>query len=94
MKRIFMSAHEKLDFLSNKIKEITNSAPVEDTKKNLDALFKGALTKMALVSREEFDVQAALLIKTQAKLVDLETKLVVLEKLLKEQALNQQKSAE
>ncbi len=89
-----MSTHEKLDFLSNKIKEITNSAPVEESKKNIDALFKGALTKMALVSREEFDVQTALLIKTQAKLTDLEKKLAMLENLLKEQALNQKKSAE
>jgi len=89
-----MSTHEKLDFLSNKIKEITNSAPIEDAKKNLDALFKSGLTKMALVSREEFDVQTALLMKTQAKLTELEAKLAVLEDLLKEKSLHVKKVSE
>ena len=46
--------------LSNKIKDIVNSSPLADVDKNVNALIKGALTKMELVTREEFDVLRSL----------------------------------
>ncbi len=68
-----------LNNLSNKIKEIMNSSPLVDMDKNINALIQGVFTKMELVSREEFDVQAKVLSKTQEQLVKLEIKLVELE---------------
>ncbi len=68
-----------LNDLSNKIKEIMNSSPLVDMDKNINALIQGVFTKMELVSREEFDVQAKVLSKTQEQLVKLEIKLVELE---------------
>ncbi len=68
-----------LNDLSNKIKEIMNSSPLADMDKNINALIQGVFTKMELVSREEFDVQAKVLSKTQEQLVKLEIKLVELE---------------
>ena len=55
------------------------SSPLADVEKNINALIKGAFTKMELVSRDEFDVQAEVLRSTREKLVLLEKKLAELE---------------
>ena len=65
--------------LSNKIKEIAASSPLADIDKNIHALIKGALTKMELVTREEFDAQTAVLLRTRQKLEALEQELARLE---------------
>ena len=65
--------------ISNKIKELINNSPVADLEKNVNALLKGAFTKMELVTREEFDIQAEVLRNTRQKLEDLEAKLASLE---------------
>jgi len=73
-----------LNDLSNKIKEIVNSSPLTDMEKNINALIQGVLTKMELVSREEFDVQAEVLRNAREKLSLLEEKLAKLEAQLKQ----------
>lgn len=69
----------KINEISNKIKEVVSSSPLGDVEKNINALLKSMLTKMELVTREEFDVQAEVLRKTRQKLELLETKLAELE---------------
>lgn len=69
----------KLNEISNKIKVIVDSSPFADVEKNINALLKSMLTKMELVSREEFDVQAEVLRHTRQKLASLEMKLAELE---------------
>ena len=68
-----------LSDISNKIKELIKKSPLEDIDKNIHALIQGAFTKMELVSREEFDVQAEVLRNTREKLAKLEAKLAELE---------------
>ena len=80
---------EKINEISNKIKEMIKNSPLEDAEKNINALLKGAFTKMELVSREEFDVQAEVLRNTRQKLELLEAKLAELE--LKAAALETRK---
>jgi BMFP domain-containing protein YqiC len=75
---------EKLNEISNKIKEVVKDSPIADAEKNIHALLKGVFTKMELVSREEFDVQTEVLRKTREKLNQLETKLDELESLQKD----------
>jgi len=70
---------EKLNEISNKIKGVVNSSPLGDVEKNLNALLKGMFTKMELVTREEFEVQAEVLRNTRQKLEILEAKLAELE---------------
>ena len=69
----------KINEISNKIKEIAGSSPLGDVEKNINALLKGMFTKMELISREEFDVQAEVLRNTRQKLELLEAKLAELE---------------
>ncbi|MDO8845316.1 MAG: accessory factor UbiK family protein [Methylicorpusculum sp.] len=51
----------------------------EDLEKNFHAILQGALGKLDLVTREEFEVQKAVLAKTRAKLEDLESRIAALE---------------
>ena len=70
---------DKMNEISNKIKEVVNSSPLGDTEKNIHALLKSIFTKMELVTREEFDVQTEVLRNTREKLAGLEKKLSELE---------------
>ncbi len=70
---------DKINEISNKIKEVVNNSPLGDTEKNIHALLKSIFTKMELVTREEFDVQTEVLRNTREKLVMLEKKLSELE---------------
>lgn len=74
---------DNINNLSRKIKEIEDSAPLSDASKNVYALFQSMLTKMELVSREEFDIQTEVLRKSQIKIAELEQKISALEKQLK-----------
>lgn len=53
----------------------------EDAESNIRTLLRASLTKMNLVTREEFDVQSAVLQRTREKLEQLEKQL---EELLKD----------
>jgi len=69
----------KINEISNKIKEVMATSPLADVERNLNALLKGAFTKMELVTREEFEVQAEVLRHTREKLEALEARLAELE---------------
>ena len=71
-----------IEDLSIKIKEMSKTTPIGDLEKNLRALLQGAFTKLELVSREEFDVQADVLRQAREKLDLLEAKLSELEIML------------
>ena len=70
---------DKINEISNKINDMIKSSPLADVEKNINALIQGAFTKMELVSREEFDVQAQLLTLTREQLILLELRVTQLE---------------
>jgi BMFP domain-containing protein YqiC len=74
-----MFTQDKIGEISNKIREMLKDSPVADLEKNINALLKGVFTKMELVSREEFDIQAEVLRNTRQKLEELERKLALLD---------------
>lgn len=51
----------------------------DDVEKNVHALLQSGLSKLDLVSREEFEVQKAVLAKTRARLEELEKRVEALE---------------
>lgn len=86
---------DKIKDLSSKIKDIVKTSPLADVDKNIHALIKGALTKMELVTREEFDVQAEVLRHAREHLERLEMKLAALEEQMqKEPILKEQPPVE
>jgi BMFP domain-containing protein YqiC len=59
--------------------------------KNFRAILQGALGKMDLVTREEFEVQKGVLAKTRSKLEDLENRVAEMEQqILKSQAAQEE----
>ncbi len=52
----------------------------DDMDKNVHALLQSGLSKLDLVSREEFEVQKAVLAKTRSRLEELEKRVTELEK--------------
>ena len=59
--------------------ELIARSPAADIERNVKAFMGQAFTRMDLITREEFDVQAALLVKAQARIESLETQLQSLE---------------
>lgn len=70
---------QMIEELSSKLRETLAKSPAGDLEKNIHALLQSAFTKLALVSREEFDVQTEVLRRTREKLEALEKKLTELE---------------
>ena len=64
---------------SKKFSELLAQSPLHDIEKNSRALLAQMFAKLDLVTREEFDVQAELLVRTRAKLEELETRIAELE---------------
>lgn len=69
--------------LANVIPPSFNSLK-DDMEKNFHAILQGALGKLDLVTREEFEVQKAVLSKTRSKLEALEVRVTAIEKQQKE----------
>ena len=66
--------------LSNKINSLLRNTPAADFEKNVRALLSSSFAKLDLVTREEFDVQRAVLLRSREKITQLETRLAELER--------------
>jgi BMFP domain-containing protein YqiC len=71
--------------LQGKINQAIESSPVKDIEKNVKSMMTQGFSKLDLVTREEFDIQAQVLAKTRAKLEALELRMTELETRLAEQ---------
>jgi BMFP domain-containing protein YqiC len=65
--------------LQGKINEALENSPAKDIERNVKAMMTQGFSKLDLVTREEFDIQAQVLAKTRAKLEALEARLAELE---------------
>ena len=58
-----------------KVMDLIKASPAADIERNIKALMGQTFNKLELVSREEFDIQAALLQSLQARVAALEARL-------------------
>ncbi|MFM9970675.1 MAG: accessory factor UbiK family protein [Burkholderiales bacterium] len=72
-----------LDDISARIAEVLANSPAKDLERNMRANLGTFFSKLDLVTREEFDIQAKVLERTREKLTRLEAQLAELEKKLK-----------
>lgn len=69
-----------IDELNARVVSFLQQTPVAEVGQNLKVLLSSSLTKLDLVSREEFDVQAQVLARTREKLAGLEARVAELER--------------
>lgn len=65
--------------MADKVSEVLAMTPARDVEKNLKASLAAWLSRLDLVTREEFDVQAQVLARTREHLRELEARLERLE---------------
>ncbi|WP_455217613.1 ubiquinone biosynthesis accessory factor UbiK [Kaarinaea lacus] len=76
---------KQLDDITRRVSEILPSGIGEvkrDLEKNIHSILQSAFARLDLVTREEFEVQSAVLLRTREKVEALEAQLAELEKLL------------
>ena len=74
-----MIEKERIQEISDKIRQVVENSPISDINDNINALLQGMFAKLDLISREEFDVQTQVLKRTREKLEALEAKIESLE---------------
>jgi len=74
-----MIEKERIQEISDKIRQVVENSPISDINDNIHALLQGMFVKFDLISREEFDVQTLVLKRTREKLEALEAKIESLE---------------
>jgi len=67
------------DDMQAHLHKVIENSPAKDIEKNVKAMLSSGFAKLDLVTREEFDVQAQVLIKTRARLEALEARVAELE---------------
>lgn len=67
------------DDLSARLSELVKNSPAKDIEKNVRALLAQGFTKLDLVTREEFDIQAEVLARARQQLTALEARVAELE---------------
>ena len=65
--------------LQAKVSEVLSQSPAQDVETNLKAMLSAFFARLDLVTREEFDIQRQVLLRTREKLERLETKLAEME---------------
>ena len=74
-----MQNQKFIEEVSSKFKAVLGQSPAADIEKNLRAVLQSIFAKLDLVTREEFDVQQAVLLRTREKLEALEQQVAQLE---------------
>src|ERR1700709_2867857 len=62
-----------------KMGELLKNSPAKDIEKNMKAMLSQGFSKLDLVTREEFDTQTQVLVRTRTRLEELERRVAGLE---------------
>lgn len=73
------------DDISSKISDTIANSPIKDVEQNIKAILTSTFSRLNLVTREEFEIQQQVLLKTREKLAELEAQVTALAGKLSEQ---------
>lgn len=73
------------DDISSKISDTIANSPIKDVEQNIKAILTSTLSRLNLVTQEEFEIQQQVLLKTREKLAELEAQVTALAGKLSEQ---------
>ncbi|MDR5736849.1 MULTISPECIES: accessory factor UbiK family protein [unclassified Caballeronia] len=68
--------------LQQKMSDLFKNSPAKDVEKNMKAMLQHGFSRLDLVTREEFDTQTQVLVRTRARLEELEKRVAQLEQRL------------
>jgi BMFP domain-containing protein YqiC len=74
-----MDANRFFNDLQARLNQAIENSPAKDLEKNVKAMLSQGFSRLDLVTREEFDIQAQVLARTRAKLEALEARVAELE---------------
>jgi ubiquinone biosynthesis accessory factor UbiK len=74
-----MTTQTLFEQLQAKVSEVLSHSPAQDVEKNLKAMLSAFFARLDLVTREEFDIQRQVLLRTREKLERLEAQLAQIE---------------
>ncbi len=73
-----------LNELQDRLHQVMQQSPAKDLEKNVRAMLNQGFSKLDLLTREEFEIQAEVLARTREKLEALEKRVAELEARLKD----------
>jgi BMFP domain-containing protein YqiC len=74
-----MFSQKLFEEIGAKVSETIAASPVKDVEKNIKAMMASTFSRLDLVTREEFDVQQEMLVRTREQLAQLEQRLSLIE---------------
>jgi BMFP domain-containing protein YqiC len=73
-----MERAKLVDEISERLRQAFEQSPAKDIEKNVRAVLTSVFSRLDLVTREEFDVQREVLLRTRERLDELERRVAVL----------------
>ena len=70
----------QVDEVGDRLRQVLEASPAKDLERNVRAVLGSVFSRLDLVTREEFDVQREVLLRTRERLNELEQKLAELER--------------
>jgi ubiquinone biosynthesis accessory factor UbiK len=74
--------NDVLNDIQARVSELLKNSPARDVEKNVRAMLSQGFSKLELVTREEFDAQTQVLVRTRTRLEELERRVAELEQKL------------
>jgi BMFP domain-containing protein YqiC len=68
--------------LQARVSDLLRNSPAKDVERNVKAMLSQGFSKLDLVTRDEFDTQTQVLVRTRARLEELEQRVAELEQKL------------
>ena len=75
-----MNRSKLVDEVGDRLRQVLEASPAKDLERNVRAVLTGVFARLDLVTREEFDVQREVLLRTRERLSELERKLAEVER--------------
>jgi ubiquinone biosynthesis accessory factor UbiK len=74
--------NDVLNDIQARVSELFKNSPARDVERNVRAMLSQGFSKLELVTREEFDAQTQVLVRTRTRLEELERRVAELEQKL------------
>jgi len=75
-----MNRSRLVDEVGDRLRQVLEASPAKDVERNVRAVLASVFSRLDLVTREEFDVQREVLLRTRERVAELERKLEQLSK--------------